>query len=59
MSDNSQSSSAHAVANSAAGAVHEGVAKVTGNPHEAAAAEDKKGTFTKYWKITYNRLCTI
>jgi len=60
MSDNSQSSSAHAMANSAAGAVREGVAKVTGNPHDAAAAEDKKGTLTKKnWKMTYNRLCTI
>jgi len=43
MSDNQGTSSASALANSAAGTIREGVAKVTGNPYDAAAAEDKKG----------------
>jgi len=43
MSDNQQASSASSLANSAAGAVREGVAKVTGNPYDAAAADNKKG----------------
>jgi len=45
MSDNQQPSSASALANSAAGAVREGVAKVTGNPYDSAAADKKKGDF--------------
>jgi uncharacterized protein YjbJ (UPF0337 family) len=48
MSDNNQqtsSSSADSWANTAAGAVREGVAKVTGNPHDQAAAKEKKGKF--------------
>jgi uncharacterized protein YjbJ (UPF0337 family) len=48
MSDNTNTnttisdSSASSMMNSAAGAVREGVAKVTGNPYDAAAAEHKK-----------------
>jgi hypothetical protein len=45
MSDNQQPSSARAMANSAAGAVREGVAQVTGNPYDQAAADKKKGIF--------------
>jgi len=48
MSDNQQPSSASAFANSGAGAVREGVAKVTGNPYDAAAADTKKGIITLY-----------
>jgi uncharacterized protein YjbJ (UPF0337 family) len=44
MSDNSQPSSARAVVNSATGTVREGVASVTGNPYDQAAADKKKGT---------------
>jgi hypothetical protein len=45
MSDNSQPSSARAMANSATGAVREGVANVTGSPYDQAAADNKKSTF--------------
>ena len=44
MSDNAQSSSASSLVNSAAGAIREGIAMVTGNPSDAAAADSKKGT---------------
>jgi uncharacterized protein YjbJ (UPF0337 family) len=44
MSDNSQPSSARAMVNSATGAVREGVANVTGNPSDQAAADKKKRT---------------
>ena len=52
MSDNQQPSSASALANSAAGAVREGVAKVTGNPYDAAAADSKKGDSLNYNHLT-------
>jgi uncharacterized protein YjbJ (UPF0337 family) len=52
MSDNQQPSSASALANSAAGAVREGVAKVTGNPYDAAAANDKRGNSVNYNHVT-------
>jgi len=42
MSDNQQPSSASALYDSAAGAVREGIAKVTGNQYDEAAAENKK-----------------
>jgi hypothetical protein len=48
MSDNSQPSSARAMVNSAAGAVREGVANVTGNPSDQAAADKKKSTLRIY-----------
>ena len=52
MSDNTQSSSASSLVNSAAGAVREGIAKVTGNPHDAAAADSKKGTSQLQGELT-------
>lgn len=45
MSDN-QTSSANAWANSASGAIQEGIAKVTGNPNDQAAADKKKRTIS-------------
>lgn len=43
MSDDQQPSSARAMLNSAAGTVRGGVAQVTGNPSDQAAADKKKG----------------
>ena len=43
MSDNQQPSSASALYDSAAGAVREGIAKVTGNQYDETDARDKKG----------------
>ena len=48
MSDNQQPSSASALVNSAAGAAREGIAKITGNPYDAAAADSKKGNSLNY-----------
>jgi hypothetical protein len=45
MSDNQQPSSGSSLANSAEGNVRQGVAKVTGNPHDQAAADEKKSIF--------------
>jgi hypothetical protein len=45
MSDSGQPSSARSLASSASAAIREGVAKITGNRDEAAAAESKKGMF--------------
>jgi uncharacterized protein YjbJ (UPF0337 family) len=42
MSDNQQTSSGSSLYDSAAGAVREGIAKVTGNPHDQAAADKYK-----------------
>jgi len=42
MSDNQQPSSASALYDSAAGAVREGIAKVTGNQYDEAATKEKK-----------------
>lgn len=52
MSDNAQSSSASSLVNSATGAVREGIAKVTGNPYDAAAADSKKGTSQSQSELT-------
>ena len=52
MSDNTQSSSASSLINSAAGAVREGVAKVTGNPDDVAAADSKKGASHLQYELT-------
>ena len=45
MPDNTQSSSARAMTESAAGSVRKGIANLTGNPHDHAAAEDKNSMF--------------
>lgn len=45
MSDSNQPSTARSLADSASAAIQEGMAKITGNRDEAAAAERKKGTF--------------
>jgi hypothetical protein len=44
MSDNNQPSSARSLADRASAAIQEGIAKITGNHDEAAAAQSKKGT---------------
>lgn len=47
---NDQPSSASSLLNSSYGAVREGIAKVTGNPYDAAAAEDRKSIpLSKWW----------
>ena len=42
MSQNNETSSASSWVDSASGAVRQGVANITGNTHDAAAAQEKK-----------------
>lgn len=51
MSDNQQST-ASALYDSTASAVREGVAKVTGNPHDQAAADEKKRTCRSFERVS-------
>jgi len=43
MSDSQQTSSAGSMMDSAAGTIREGIANITGNPHDEEAAKEKKG----------------
>jgi len=53
MSDDQQPSSARAMLNSAAGTVRGGVAQVTGNPSDQAAADKKKDSAQSEWDASH------